>query len=109
MRISQARSSGETYAFPKCAYLLIPISNLGRGTQCFVRGPRPHGSVSVLTMAHGPFVSRNDSARIDDYLNPFHFRFLLSDNDHGGLMGSRVSAGASYTVMMANKLPPAVA
>nr|GMD39315.1 hypothetical protein Iba_chr09fCG12410 [Ipomoea batatas] len=31
MRISQARSSGETYAFPKCAYLLIPISNLGRG------------------------------------------------------------------------------
>nr|GMD30945.1 hypothetical protein Iba_chr09aCG11870 [Ipomoea batatas] len=52
---------------------------------------------------------RNDSARIDDYLNPFHFRFLLSDDDHVGLMGSRVSAGASYTVMMANKLPPAVA
>nr|GMD30946.1 hypothetical protein Iba_chr09aCG11880 [Ipomoea batatas] len=33
MRISQARSSGNTYAFPKCAYLLIRISNLGRGVK----------------------------------------------------------------------------
>nr|GMD34179.1 hypothetical protein Iba_chr09cCG9620 [Ipomoea batatas] len=64
MRISQARSSGETYAFPKCAYLLIPISNLGRDTQCFVRGPRSEHKLdftpalgSSSSSSSGPYVT----------------------------------------------------